>query len=130
LGIPAGYTLTHPVSTPETPYAHVGAETIRANVQGFRSLFQGCGANGQGLGFDDWLIEAGHPELAQDMIAAWQGAAKAAEGFSAPLDEASPELEAFYQAVKALTSLLKSDLFGAGSPLNLKLPGGVEGDTD
>jgi len=25
---------------------------------------------------------------------------------------------------------LKGDLFGAGSPLNLKLPSSVEGDTD
>jgi len=29
-----------------------------------------------------------------------------------------------------LTALLKTDLFGAGSTLNLKLPAGVASDTD
>lgn len=130
LGVPAGYTLTSPVSSPETPYAELGIEAIRANLRGFRSLFQGCGASGEGLGFDDWLIEAGHPELAQDVIAAWIQAHNAANEFEASLSEDSAALETFYQAVRGLTGLLKADLFGAGSPLNLKLPGGVEGDTD
>lgn len=130
LGIPTGYTLTSPVSGPETPYTQLGIEAIRANLLGFRSLFQGCGESGEGLGFDDWLIEAGHPELAQDVVAAWQHAHATANEFEGSLSEDSSELETFYQAVRGLTTLLKSDLFGAGSPLNLKLPGGVEGDTD
>ncbi len=130
LGIPAGYTLTHPVSDLETPYAKVGVENIRANLRGFRSLFQGCGADGAGVGFDDWLIEAGHPELADDIVAAWVVAQGAADDYSGSITEKSAALEDLYQAVKGLTSLLKSDLFGAGSPLNLELPGGVEGDTD
>jgi hypothetical protein len=32
--------------------------------------------------------------------------------------------------LRELTSLLKGDVFGAGSPLNLKTPASVEGDTD
>lgn len=130
IGIPAGYTLTSPVSGPETPYANLGIEAIRANLRGFRSLFQGCGESGEGLGFDDWLIEAGHPELAQDVIAAWERAHDTAMDFEASLGENSAELETLHQVIRGLTTLLKSDLFGAGSPLNLKLPGGVEGDTD
>lgn len=130
VGIPAGHTQTHPVSHPETPFARVGTEAVRANLRGFRSLFQGCGADGEGVGFDDWLSEAGHAPLADEMIAAWQGAQAAADGL-APLHQLEvAELDAFYQQLRVLTTLLKNEFFGAGSPLNLKLPGGVEGDTD
>ncbi len=130
LGVPAGYTAIHPVGDAETPYARQGTENIRANLRGFRSLFQGCGADGEGLGFDDWLVEANHAELASDMIAAWEGAQRAADAFPALEDASASELEALYRAVKGLTDLLKNEFFGAGSPLNLQLPGGVEGDTD
>jgi hypothetical protein len=40
------------------------------------------------------------------------------------------ELEQAYQSVKALTDLLKNELLGTGSPLNLDLPDSVAGDTD
>jgi predicted lipoprotein len=130
LGIPAGYTTMHPVTEPETPYARVGSENIRENLRGFQSLFQGCGENGEGLGFDDWLMEADHPELATEMLSALANARAAAEAFP-PLDTATPEqLETLYRAVKALTDPLKSDLFGTGSSLNLKLPDGIASDTD
>jgi predicted lipoprotein len=130
LGIPAGYTLMHPVSGPEAPFSGVSTELLRENLHGFRSLFEGCGEHGEGLGFDDWLVEAGHAELAIEILAALGGAQAAADG-APPLERATPaELEALYRAVKALTDLLKSDLFGPGSPLNLKLPEGVASDTD
>jgi predicted lipoprotein len=130
LGIPAGYTLTHPVTLAETPFALHGTENIRANLIGFRSLFEGCGPAGEGLGFDDWLNEAGHADLAHDLLVALHAAQVVADA-SPPLNEATPaEIETLYAAIKALTNLLKADLFGAGSPLGLKLPAGVEGDTD
>ncbi len=130
VGIPAGYTSTHPVTLPETPFARLGIETIRANLQGFRALFEGCGVNGEGLGFDDWLTQAGHAELAEDIVRAWGVADRTVTEVSS-LETASPsELDALYQALRAVTSLLKADFFGDGSPLSLDLPGGVEGDTD
>jgi predicted lipoprotein len=130
LGIPAGYTLTHPVTHEETPFAQLGSDTLRANLEGFRSLFQGCGEAGEGLGFDDWLSEVGHAELASDMVSALANAQAVAEDFP-PMQTASAEqIEELYQAVKALTVLLKSEFFGAGSPLNLQLPSGVASDTD
>jgi len=130
LGIPAGYTLMHPVSGPEAPFSGVSTLLGRENLHGFRSLFQGCGESGEGLGFDDWLAEAGHAELATDLLAALTSAQAVADA-APPLEQATPaELEALYRAVKALTDLLKSDLFGPGSPLNLKLPEGVASDTD
>jgi predicted lipoprotein len=130
VGIPAGYTTTSPVTLAETSFARVGTENLRQNLEGFRSLFQGCGPNGEGLGFDDWLSDAGAPELAGDMIVALEGARSAAENFP-PFEQATPaDLETLYQAIKALTNLLKSDFFGTGSVLNLKLPEGVASDTD
>ncbi len=130
LGIPAGYTTMAPVSEGESPYARAATENLRANLQGFRALFQGCGPQGEGIGFDDWLTEAGHPELAAEIVAATADA-QAAMDAAPPLHEATAEqLEALYQVIKRLTDLLKQDLFGTGSPLNLKLPASVEGDTD
>jgi hypothetical protein len=128
--VPAGYTLTSPVTEPETPYAHLGTENLRANLRGFRSLFEGCSADGDGIGFDDWLVEAGHGELAQDMISAWRNA-EAALAELPPLHEASDaEIDASYQALRQLTTLLKAEVLGTGSPLNLQLPASLEGDTD
>lgn len=130
LGIPAGYTLTSPVSGPEAPFAQVGTPNIRANLRGFRALFQGCGDNGEGLGFDDWLHAADHGDLSDRMLDALNGAEAGIDQLG-PLHAApSAQLETAYQALRKLTDLLKSDLFGAGSPLNLKLPASVEGDTD
>lgn len=130
LGMPAGYTLVAPVNEPEAPYAGVGNDNIAQNLIGFRSLFQGCGENGTGLGFDDWLTEAGHAKLAEDITSAWQTAFESAKNLP-PLSEApAPTLDRAYLDVKALTDLLKNELLGTGSPLNLDLPDSVAGDTD
>jgi hypothetical protein len=130
LGVPAGITLTSPVGDPESPYAGLGTEALRGNLLGFRGLFQGCGPEGQGLGFDDWLTEAGHAELAQDMIAAWSDALSAVEAFP-PFPSATKEqIVGLHAVFKRLTDLLKTEFFGDGSPLGLKLPKGMEGDTD
>lgn len=130
LGIPAGFSVNQPVNGPEAVFARAGTQAIIENFHGFRRLFQGCGDAGEGLGFDDWLVAAGHADLATDILHALDAAELAAAHFPA-LDAASPaELESFYFTTKALTNFLKSDLFGAGSPLNLKLPMTVQGDTD
>jgi uncharacterized protein len=130
LGVPAGYTLNHPVTLAEMPYSGRSTQAIRGNLRGFRALFQGCGPDGAGLGVDDWLSGIQHPELAQDIVVALDGAQAAAEA-APPLATATPaELETFYRALKTLTDLLKNDLFGAGSPLGLKLPDGIASDTD
>jgi hypothetical protein len=130
LGVPAGYTLTHPVGEPESPYAGVGTEAIRQNLLGFRSLFQGCGDAGEGLGFDDWLVAAGHAELAADVVRATGEALAAVEAFPPFPNATKEQVQELYAAIKALTDFLKTDLFGDGSPIGLKLPAGIEGDTD
>ncbi len=130
VGIPAGYTAVSPVNGPESPFAKISIENIRANLRGFRALFQGCGPDGEGIGFDDWLRSANHAELADDMVAAYENAQKVADEAKPLHSMTAEELDALYNAIKGLTDLLKNEFFGAGSPINLKLPASVEGDTD
>jgi uncharacterized protein len=130
LGIPAGFTMGAPVTEPEAEYSGLETELLRANVAGFRAIFQGCSASNGGIGFDDWLVEAGHPELAADILNATDLLQQRLATLP-PFSELTPlQLEETYLAAKTLTDFLKGDLFGAGSPLNLKLPAGLEGDTD
>lgn len=130
LGVPAGYTASSPVLGPEAGYADFQTEILRSNIEGFRLILEGCSPGYAGIGFDDWLIAAGHEELAIDLLAATR-AAQATLGALPAFSQATPDqIEGAYVAVKAVTDLLKGDLFGAGSPLNLKLPSTVEGDTD
>jgi len=130
LGVPAGYTVGAPVSGPETPFAGQQTALLRANLEGFRRIFQGCGEDYAGIGFDDWLVDAGHPDLAVDIIAASEHAASGLGSLPRFSTATTAEIQGAYAAVKVLTDLLKADLFGTGSVLNLKLPASLEGDTD
>ena len=96
----------------------------------FRSVFQGCGADGQGIGFDDWLVSAGQQTLSTDILAALTTAQTAADAFP-PFSQATPaQFIDMYNAVKPLSNILKTSFFGSASPLNLKLPAGTASDTD
>lgn len=124
----AGVQATPP--NPETPFAQVDIENVRTNLRAFQSIFRGCGAAGAGIGFDDWLIEAGHGALANDIVAAWTNAVAAADAFP-PFGQATQaQFRVLYDAVKPLTDLLKTSLFGSASPLNLRLPASAASDTD
>ena len=128
LGSLAGVRTTPP--TPETPFALIEIENVRTNLRTFRELFQGCSEDGTGIGFDDWLIAAGHAELAGEMLAALAQAQAAADAFPAFSEATQPEFVSLYQAVKTLSDLLKTSFFGSASPLNLKLPATAASDTD
>lgn len=115
---------------PMTPYAQVDLETIVRNMSAFRALFQGCGEDGAGTGFDDWLISAGASDLEQDILQALEAIELRANELP-PLHEASSEeMATFYADLKVLSDLLKQQFFGSGSVLNLKLPAGAASDTD
>jgi uncharacterized protein len=128
LGSLAGFQ-TAP-NNPETPFARIETDNMRTNLRAFRSLFQGCGEGGQGLGFDDWLVSAGQQQLSQDILAALATAQTAADAFP-PFPQATPaQFVDMYNAVKPLSNLLKTSFFGSASPLNLKLPASAASDTD
>ena len=135
LGLPLGLVegcVTAPcLERVESPYAKVSTDNLRQNLIGFRRLFEGCGKNGTGLGFDEWLREVGASDLANDMVRSLADA-------QASLDTLDPALEqtlasnvdkalAVHAAVKKLNDLLKTDFV---TTLNLDLPMGAVGDND
>jgi hypothetical protein len=117
-------------NNPETPFARVEADNMRTNLRAFRTLFQGCGADGVGVGFDDWLIAAGQQQLASDILATLASAQAAADAFPAFPQATPAQFVDMYNAIKPLTNLLKTSMFGSASPLNLKLPASAASDTD
>lgn len=128
LGSYAGFQTAPP--NPETAFARVDIENIRTNVRAFRELFVGCGAAGEGLGFDDWLVASGNGALAKELLDLYAQAQAAADAFP-PFYQASPQQFAdLYLKIRPLANLLKTQLFGSGSPLNLKLPASAASDTD
>lgn len=128
VGHPAGLYADAPVERPELSFALGATDLLAQNLRGFEDVFVGC--DGEGLGFDDWLVEAGHGDLAADMIAALAGARSAVEEFPDLSQASQEELTELHAVIKVLTDLLKSEFFGQGSPLGLTLPTSVEGDTD
>jgi uncharacterized protein len=109
----------------------LATQHIRANLVGFRRLFQGCGADGSGIGFDDWLSAVGAGELADRMVQAIDAAESAVAALDPPLPEAvvshPDRVMAVYDAIKAISDPLKSEFL---SVLNLEVPKGSETDND
>jgi hypothetical protein len=94
-------------------------------------LFEGCGENYVGVGFDDWLREAGQGELADRMLENLGAAQLAVSSLPRLLEDAfydaPEEARAVHTAVKGVTDLLKTEFV---SVLNLELPMTAEGDND
>ncbi len=104
-----------------------GAAAIVANLDGFEALFTG----GAGAGFDDLLLDLGHGDLSDQILADLDEARALALAIDAPLDEAvrdqTAEVEALYEAVKVVTDNLKGDL---ATVLVLSIPSEAAGDND
>jgi predicted lipoprotein len=135
LGRPVGFincaTPTCPDAV-ESPYAHYSKAHIRNNLLGFRMLFSGCGENGAGLGFDDYLFALGAATVAKDIddtVTATLTALDAikADDLAAALSTDLDAVKAVYDALKRLNDLLKTQF---ASVLDLELPARIEGDND
>ena len=134
LGRPLGLGDCATLSCPdevESPYARRSAAHLRANLAGFRALYQGCEPGYGGFGFDDWLRAVGAVDIADRMLAAVLGAEDALEALDTPLEQVMvndpPRAMVVYTAFKALTDLLKAEFVTA---LNLELPKSTQGDND
>ena len=140
LAIPMGVSLECMTTTcPDRVESHyagaavrgLATQHIRANLVGFRRLFQGCGAGGSGIGFDDWLNEVGAAELSDRMVKAIDAAELAVAALDPPLPDAvvshPDRVLAVYDAIKAISDPLKSEFL---SVLNLEVPKGSETDND
>ena len=124
----AGVVMTPPI--PETPFAFVEIENVRTNLRALRTLFQGCSADGTGIGFDDWLVAAGQGQLANEILTAMNAEQAAVDAFP-PFEKATEQQFAdLYALMRNLAAIIKTRFFGSASPLNLKLPAGVASDTD
>ena len=119
-----------PAPIPESPFARLDIENVRANLRGFRSLFMGCGPEGEGLGFDDWLVAVGDAALARDVASLFATALAAADAFPPFQQATEAQFIEFYLKVRPLANLLKTNFFGSASSVNLKLPAGAASDTD
>jgi predicted lipoprotein len=136
LGVPLGLNETACATRPcpdavESRYAAASVAHLRANLRGFRALFEGCRGGGAGVGFDDWLRAKGNADLAERMLAALANADAALAAIELALEQALvaniDQVQAAYDAVKGVTDLLKTEFVTA---LNLELPSGAETDND
>lgn len=135
LGTPAGLTMdcltgTCPEAL-ESPYALESTMNIVNNIVGVRRVLLGCDTNGEAIGFDDWLVAANQPAVANQLRSALNTALALAAKLSPPLEVAittAPEkVRELHAAVRELTTLLKTQF---ATVLNLDLPMSVEGDND
>lgn len=102
---------------------------VAANLRGFRALFTGGGAAGQGL--EDLLRHEGEAELAARVLAALDAADAAAVALDAPLPEAVVRervaVEALQARIDAVSDLLRLDV---AAVLVLEIPDEAAGDND
>jgi uncharacterized protein len=115
----------------ESRFSSMSNANLRANLSGFRLLFNGCGSNYSGLGFDDWLRTIGRAELADSMTSALIDADNAVASMPLPLEQMLSsnlgQVQQVHAAIQALTTLFKADFTTA---LNLQRPAVNEGDND
>ena len=116
----------------ESQYASHNTANLRENLVALRQLLEGCEPGYAGVGFDDLLIGARAPALADrqhELLLAAEAALAAIE--EPDLEEAlvtdPASVRAFYDALKAITDLLKSEFV---TVLDVDLPMGLEGDND
>jgi len=104
----------------ESPYAVASTDNLVHNLLGLRRIFNGCGQDGAGLGFDDWLRAVGRGTLADRMETALSGALQSAQTLQPPLESAilvapipAARVQALHTAIKQFNDPLKSEMFSA-----------------
>jgi predicted lipoprotein len=137
LGIPAGISMDCPSTVcpqlVESPYAQASNDDLRQNLHAFRSLFQGCGGDYSGLGFDDWLTAIGRQDVRDNMIRGLDQIEQQLGAFDQPLSvmvQAPAELPAVvatHASVVTFANIMKGDYRAA---LNIELPMAALGDND
>lgn len=132
---PAGLTRCEATTCPELLEASLSAMSktnVRANIVGFQQLFGGCGDVDADIGFDDWLIAVGHPEVAAKLNDDVVKALAAVDAIEEPdllpaLQNDLDSVVALHASVKEITDLMRTQLV---SVLDLEIPKRIEGDND
>ena len=135
VGRPAGIVACVSATCPEpveSPFSGRAKEHLRANLVGFERIFRGCGAGGEGLGFDDLLVAVGAGTVSQAVSAALAESFAALDALGArtltqAIAQDPPAVRRLFDAIKKLTDILKTDF---ATVLDLELPKKVEGDND
>jgi len=100
---------------------------IEGNILGFLDLFTA----GENYGFSDLLVDMGHADLADEIVAAGEGVLDALDPLDGPLNtlivDDPARVQVLYDALKTLTDLIKGDL---ATVLTLQIPSEAAGDND
>ena len=100
---------------------------IQSNLKGFRAVFTG----GEGIGFDDLLVDLGHEAMKDDMLSYVDNALLIGDTFTVSMEDAlqnNPTLvDDYYGAIAGLCTILKTDF---SMVLNMEIPVEVQGDND
>jgi len=139
LAEPAGITINtcDSVQAPcleelESLFAQHSRQNVAQNLLGFSRLFHGDALDGtSGLGFDDFLIELGAPELAATMSTDIEEAMNEVDVLTESLREALvsnyEQVVVIHAATRDITNSLKSQFL---TVLGLDLPDAAAGDND
>ncbi len=134
LAIPAGLIDCDTDTCPEaleSKFAGQSKEHIINNLKAFQRAFLGSDPGGEGVGFDDLLIEVGAGALEASMRADLEAAIAAVEAIEGDLVEAlerDPQsVRAAFEAVQKFTVQFKTQFL---SVLDLEIPDRAEGDND
>jgi predicted lipoprotein len=116
----------------ESEFGGRSKANVKANLEGFRRLFYGCGPDHAGVGFDDLLKGAGADAVLQRMTASLDKADAALAAIEEPdlrpaLIADAASVRALYDAIKGATDELKTEVM---TVLDLEIPMSLEGDTD
>lgn len=115
----------------ELRFADRASFAIRTNLRALREGFTGKTATADGLGFDDFLRELGHGDVADRMLANLDAAIAAADAlpdsFLGALANNPSQIAATHAAISLFTDDLKSQFL---TLLGLEIPDDVAADND
>ncbi|MCB9630973.1 MAG: imelysin family protein [Sandaracinus sp.] len=130
MGLSMACTATICPELRESRYAARSIPNVADNLRGFRLVFAGANG-GMGRGFDDLLASVGAEALAAQAITLIDEAIAIADALEGDVPELlaadANALQPLYDAIKAITDLLKTQILGT---LDLELPDRAEGDND
>ncbi len=131
-GLVEGCVAVPCVQDVESPWAKRSKEHIRNNLRGLDRMVRGCGANGEGLAFDDLLHAVGADGVAASLQTTLDASVVALDALREPtleddLVKDPAGVKRFYDAVRAFGVVLKTDFV---TVLDFELPKRVEGDND
>lgn len=109
----------------EAQLANASVAAVAANLEGFEALYLG----GEGAGLDDLLVDRGHEDVHEAIVAELARAQAAVASLTLPLEDAATDAAALaaFEEVKRLTDLVKGDL---ATVLSLTVPAEAAGDND